>query len=333
VSPSEAVRLPRRPPCYTRPRHPLPEPPPHDPPRQLPAPPRLVRRVRARRPGRGEGDQGPRRDGPCSRAARAWTSSSSAPRDYEKGHPERSSTSTATRASPTRIRVRVARGALPGSTNAGLNYWALIRNGDILPLDESSTANWEGESHLAAELLPGQPRALVYRARSTACRWPASCSACGSTSRCSASTAGRRPPPGPSSWRSASGFKDAGIEPVAFQGQYHGYAMMLIDGAYFSQVGKQAFEAQKNLEPGSFDNPALPPFARPGGAARHAVFPAGRHGHVAHPGADRVLPQPHRHDPCGSWPEERDAGKIPDGFEMGAFNFPVVPGGVAIPPP
>ncbi|HIL07867.1 MAG TPA: hypothetical protein EYG11_04125, partial [Candidatus Latescibacteria bacterium] len=35
-----------------------------------------------------------------------------------------------------KVRVRILEGSLPEVSNAGLNYWSLIRNGEILPLDE-----------------------------------------------------------------------------------------------------------------------------------------------------------------------------------------------------
>ena len=55
-----------------------------------------------------------------------------------------------------KVRVRILERSFPEVTNARLNYWALIRNGDLLPLDEFlDQPNWEGDRTWRESFLPG----------------------------------------------------------------------------------------------------------------------------------------------------------------------------------
>src|SRR5438045_2425577 len=56
-----------------------------------------------------------------------------------------------------KVRVRVLEGSFPEITNpGGINYWPLIRNGDILELNNFLDGrNWEGDAKWRDTFLPG----------------------------------------------------------------------------------------------------------------------------------------------------------------------------------
>ena len=56
-----------------------------------------------------------------------------------------------------KVRVRILEGSFPEVSNAGLNYWSLIRNGEILSLDEFLDGpNWEGDRTWRESFMPGR---------------------------------------------------------------------------------------------------------------------------------------------------------------------------------
>jgi raffinose/stachyose/melibiose transport system permease protein len=121
--------------------------------------------------------------------------------------------------------------------------------------------------------------------------------------------------------------KESGIAPFAFQGRYPYYAQAFVDSAYYQIAGKDAFTAQKRLDPGSFDNPAMVQALTLTQTLATRYFQPGAMG-MAHTEAQLQFFLGHTAMiPCGSWLKSEMTGKIPDGFELGTFNLPTVPGG------
>jgi raffinose/stachyose/melibiose transport system permease protein len=130
--------------------------------------------------------------------------------------------------------------------------------------------------------------------------------------------------------------KEAGIEegaggvpayyPLAFQGTYPFYIRPLIDAGTFHRCGRAFFVDQQNARPGTFDDPRFVrvltdvqtlarDFYEPGAmgmshTSAQTEFFAGRTAMV----------------PCGAWLKSEMLGKIPEGFRLGCFNLPSVPG-------
>ena len=121
--------------------------------------------------------------------------------------------------------------------------------------------------------------------------------------------------------------KDRGISPFAFQGRYPYYGQMFADGAYYQIAGARAYLAQKQLKPGSFNNPEMIQALAWTQTLAENYFQPGAMG-MGHTEAQLQFFLGHTAMiPCGSWLKSEMAGKIPDGFELGAFNLPGVPGG------
>ncbi|MGQ9730778.1 MAG: extracellular solute-binding protein [Candidatus Zipacnadales bacterium] len=269
-----------------------------------------------------------------------------------------------------KVRVRVLEGNYPEVTNAGLNYWALIKTGELLPLDEFLDGpNWEGDSTWRNSFMPGSLDRYTWEGHTYGIPFLYSIYAIW-YNKVMFEEQGWKPPrtwdelltlcrkieeaqipagyynfeyfakqglPRPSTLSEYLARRDtypdlpadAGdpIHPFAFQGQYPGYAQALIDSAYYSQVGIERYLAQKNIEPGSFDNPeCVKALALVQELATHHFEP-GCMGHSHTMAQQRFFNGKTAMIPCGSWLKSEMLGKIPAGFRLGAFNLPVVPGG------
>ncbi len=264
-----------------------------------------------------------------------------------------------------KVRVRVLEGSYPDVTNAGLNYWALIRNGDILPLDEFLDGpNWENDSTWRDSFLTGSLERYTWEGKTYGIPFLYSVFAIW-YNKTMFEENGWRPPTTwdeflalcqtieeaklPAGWYDLDAFVDAGemrpttlkayrashpasageavVHPLAFQGQYPDYAQSLIDSAYYHQVGRDGFYAQQNLEPGSFDNPQLIKALTLTQEVATKYFEPGCMGHSHTMAQQRFFNGKTAMIPCGSWLKSEMLGKIPEGFRLGAFNLPIVPGG------
>ena len=79
-----------------------------------------------------------------------------AAREYEKVRPDVEVDLYGDPRIADKVRVRILEDSFPEVTNAGLNYWTLIRNGDVLPLDEFlDQPSWDGDGSWRDSFLPG----------------------------------------------------------------------------------------------------------------------------------------------------------------------------------
>ncbi|MEX0778061.1 MAG: extracellular solute-binding protein [Phycisphaeraceae bacterium] len=226
-----------------------------------------------------------------------------------------------------KVRVRVLEGTFFEATNALTNYWPLIENGDVLPLDEYLDGpNWEGDSTWRQSFVPGTLDSYTHKGKTygvpfalfTNVIWynPDIFAAHGWTA--------------PKTWEEffalCEKMRAAGIEPLAFQGRYPYYAEPIFASAYYSRGGLKAYQDFRNLEPGSLDSPltveALEVVKRFG-----ANFQPGAMG-MSHTESQReFLLGRTAMLPCGSWLKSEMLGKIPEGFRFRAFNLPMLAGG------
>lgn len=222
-----------------------------------------------------------------------------------------------------KVRVRVLERSFPEITNAGINYWPLIYNGDILALDEYLDGpNWEEDSTWRESFLPGSLDRYQWEGKTYGIPlayfvfvfW---------YNKAMFAEHGWRPPV---TWDEffalCEQIKSAGIPPIAFQGRYHGYAQALIDAGYYHLAGPDRWFAQTQLEPGSFANPEFEEAL--GLVQKTAVnyFQPGCMG-MSHTEAQmQFFLGKTAMIPCGSWLKSEMLGKIPEGFQLGAFNLP-----------
>ena len=230
----------------------------------------------------------------------------------------------------TKVRVRILEGTYPELTNAPLDYWPLIRAGRILPLDEFLDGpNWEGDGTWRDSFLPGSLDYFTSEGKTYGVPLGYSVSAIW-YNKAMFEQHGWTPP---ATWSEffalCEAIKAEDIAPLAFQGRYPGYAHMLIASAYYHLAGPEAFEAQNELEPGCFANPEFEQALELVQKTGFEYFQPGAMG-MSHTEAQLQFFLGHTAMvACGSWLKSEMMGKIPEGFRLGTFNFPVVPAGKA----
>jgi raffinose/stachyose/melibiose transport system permease protein len=231
-----------------------------------------------------------------------------------------------------KVRVRILEGTFPEVTNAGLNYWALIRNGDVLPMDEFLDGpNWEGDTSWRASFLPGSLERYTYQGKTYGIPLLYSVYAVW-YNKAMFEEHGWKPA---KTWDEffdlCERIRAAGVWPLAFQGRYPSYAQGVIDHAYYHLAGPERYYAQQNLDPGSFDNPE---FIRALSLVQRTALTYFQPGAMGMSHTESQLEFFLGHTAmifCGSWLKSEMLGKIPDGFRLGTFNLPVAPASRADP--
>ena len=223
-----------------------------------------------------------------------------------------------------KIRVRVLEGTFPEVTNAGLNYWTLIRNGDVQPLDAYLDGpNWEGDSTWRQSFLPGSLDRYTHEGKTYGIPFLYVIYAVWYNKNMFEEHGWEPAKTWDEFHALCEKIKATGIPPLAFQGRYPGYVASVIDHSYYHLAGSERYYAQKDLEPGSFDNPE---FERALGLAQHTAVNYFQPGSLGMSHTEAQLEFFSGHTAmifCGSWLKSEMHGKIPEGFRLGTFNLPI----------
>jgi raffinose/stachyose/melibiose transport system permease protein len=222
-----------------------------------------------------------------------------------------------------KLRIRILEKSFPALTNAEFGQWPLIRNGDVFDLAPYLDGpNWEGDDTWRDSFLPGTLDR--YSIDGHVYGVPLSYYAQGIWfNKKMFREHGWTPP---RTWDElfalCDTIKSAGIAPMAYQGRYTTYAQPIIDSAYCGLTGFDRYRAMKALEPGSFDNDEMRQALAWTQRLATQYFQPGAMG-MGHTDAQLQFFLGHcAMIPCGSWLKSEMTGKIPDGFELGTFNFP-----------
>ena len=231
-----------------------------------------------------------------------------------------------------KIRVRVLEGTYPEVTNAGLNYWALIRNGQVQPLDEYLDGpNWEGDKTWRLSFLPGSLDRFQYQGKTYGIPFLYVVFAVWYNKNMFAEHGWEPARTWDEFFALCEQIKAAGIPPLAFQGRYPGYAGAVIDNSYYHLAGRERYYQQKDLIPGSFANPEFEQALTFIQRTAQNYFQLGALG-MSHTEAQlEFFTGQTAMIFCGSWLKSEMQGKIPPGFRLGAFNLPIVDAGKADP--
>ncbi len=227
-----------------------------------------------------------------------------------------------------KLRVRILEGTFPEVTNADLNYWPLIRNGDVLALDEFlDQPSWEGTNTWRETFLPGALDRYQHQGRTYGIPLASIVNVIWYNKRLFHQHGWIPPSDWDEFFELCEQIQATGIAPLAFQGRYLGYAMAFIHAAYYHLSGLEAYVAQQNLHPGSFANPEMERALDLVQQTALRYFQRGAMG-MSHTEAQLQFFLGHTAMVgCGSWLKSEMEGKIPDGFELGAFNLPTIKGG------
>lgn len=224
-----------------------------------------------------------------------------------------------------KLRIRLLEGHPPEVSNANLPYEQLIAKGKILPLESDLEGpNWDGTRPWKEDFLPGSldrfrsPDGHIY-----AVPLPYTVQAC-YYSRSTFAREGWTPPTTWSEWLLlCQKVEKKGMAAIAFQGRYTYYASPLLHHLYYHLAGRQAYQDQLALKPGSFDNPAMVEALSKVQQLAREHFQPGCLG-MSHTEAQlEFLSGRAAMLVCGSWFKSEMHDKIPPGFDLGEFPLPL----------
>lgn len=248
----------------------------------------------------------------------------SAARAYEKARPDISVDLYGDPRISDKVRVRILEGTYPEATNAELDYRQLIEQGQCLPLDQFLDGpNWEGDTTWRKSFLPGSLDLFTVNGHVYALPFSYFANVIW-YNKTIFEQHGWTPP---KTWDElldlCAKIKSAGLAPFSFQGRYPYYAEPFYAAGLYHLGGGVDLVGQRALAPGSFDNPASvqayawlqqlsTQFFQPGAMGMSHTesqlqFFLGNTAMIS----------------CGAWLKSEMKGKIPDGFRLGCFNFPL----------
>jgi ABC-type sugar transport system permease subunit/ABC-type glycerol-3-phosphate transport system substrate-binding protein len=235
-----------------------------------------------------------------------------------------------------KVRVRIIDGDYPDAAFVPYILWpALIRAGKILDLTPSLAGrNWEGDRIWADTFQPAALENWEIGGRIYGLPISYACWTLFYNKRLFREHGWDRPRL-PRTWDEFFALCDriraAGVAPISVPGTHWLYADAFFRSAYFDLAGPSGWAAMNDLAPGARADPRYVRAAAIEQRVTRTDTLRGWEG-ATHTGAELAFFEGESAmTVSGSWLANEMAGKIPAGFELGAMNFPVFPGGVAEP--
>src|SRR5688500_2140708 len=226
-----------------------------------------------------------------------------------------------------KVQVRFLEGTFFEATNVGMNYWPLIRNGDVVQVDKYLDGpNWEGDAKWRDTFLPGAIDTYVDGDKHYGIPLGYYAYVFWYNKKMFRDNGWQLPATWDDLFALCEQVKKAGIPPMSFQGRYPYYATFLYDAATYHLVGGPQWLARQNLAPGAI---AAPESVRAVELVRTLAvkyFQPGALGMSHTESQLQFFLGKTAMIPCGAWLKSEMLGKIPDGFELGCFNLPYVKG-------
>lgn len=226
-----------------------------------------------------------------------------------------------------KVRVRILEGSYPDVTDAPIDYWPLIRKGDILPLDDYLNGpNWEGDARWRDTFVTGALTPFTHDGKTYGVPFAMFLNVIWYNPAIFKAHGWHPPKTWDEFFTLCEKMRAAGVTPLAFQGAYPYYAEPIFASAYYGVAGLQPYQDFRKLQPGSFDNPA----------ALRAFQITQRFGTYFQKGAMGMTHTAAQLQfllgnvamlPCGAWLKSEMLGKIPEGFQFASFNLPTIAGG------
>ena len=223
------------------------------------------------------------------------------------------------------VRIRIIEGTYPNATDAwGVPWNNLIRAGKLLDLAPwLDGPNWEEDARWADTFLPG----ALERWREGDQVWAVPFAYAAYVIFYNKGLFEEQGWTIPRTWDELFALCDAiqeqGIAPFAFPGIYQQYADWILRAAHYNLAGPEEYRAYQEMVPGTRASPAFK------GAAEVVQRLATQHFQPGWQGMSHTAAQLQLFDgkaammANGSWLVSEMQGKIPDDFELGAFNFPI----------
>lgn len=224
-----------------------------------------------------------------------------------------------------KLRVRVMEGNFPDATDANLPWDRLVRSGKVLDLTPYlEEPGWDGKTRWADTFLPGALAPWTDKNGVWALPFPYVPYAI-FYNKAIFREHGWKVPETEAEFLDLCGrMKAAGVTPMAFPGVYLFYADMLLNAFHYNRVGAQGYRDYLSLAAGSRSDPR---FIEAAGVLQRLAaeyFQPGWQG-FSHTAAQLHFFQGKTAMIAnGAWMVGEMEGKIPAGFELGAFNFPAL---------
>ncbi len=219
-------------------------------------------------------------------------------------------------------RIRALESTFPAITDLGPDYWTLIRNGDILPLDEFLDGpSWEGDSTWRESFLPGALDLYRHQGKTYGLPLPYYANTCWYNKKLFREHGWSKPTTWDQFFNLCAQIRGAGIAPLAFPGRYPASSKIIAYAAYYHLAGPEAFVAQQLIEPGSFDNTQMRQAFEILLAARDNFQP-GALGMSFNEVHEQLLRGHAAMMFGGSGFRAQIGDKLPEHFELGTFNIP-----------
>lgn len=231
-----------------------------------------------------------------------------------------------------KVRIRVIEGSYPDATDAELPWSVLIRDGRITDLTPYLDGpDWDGGARWRDTFQPGVLDAWRLHGRVYGLPFVYSCWTIFYNKALFRAHGWTVPRTWAEFFALCDRMEAAGVAPMAIPGVYMQYGDAFLNAAYYNLVGPAGWRAYNDLAPGARTDPR---FIRAAAVAQrlttHYMVP-GWQG-MTHTAAQLAfLEGRSAMVVSGSWFVNEMKGKFPDGFELGAMNFPVFPDGITDP--
>ncbi len=216
-------------------------------------------------------------------------------------------------------------GTYPNATDAGGLPWInLIKAGKVLDLAPAMEgSNWEGDAKWKDSFLPGALDQWRDGDHIWAVPFAYATYAIFYNKRMFREHGWHVPRTWDEMFALCDRIKHEGIAPVAFPGVYLYYADMILNAAHYNLVGAEDYARFQLLAPGSRSDPRYKRAAETVQRLAMNGFQKGWEG-MSHTAAQLQFFQGRTAMMAnGSWLVSEMQDKIPDDFDLGAFNFPV----------
>ncbi|MEO6435831.1 MAG: extracellular solute-binding protein [Tepidisphaeraceae bacterium] len=238
-----------------------------------------------------------------------------------------------------KVQVRILEGSFFEITNAQtINYWPLIRNGDVVKLDQALDGpSWDSVDAAGRTVkwrdtfLPGALDRLSENGHIYGIPFGYYAQVIWYNKKLFREHGWTTPRTWDELFALCEKIKQADIPPMAFQGRYPYYARGFYEGAYYHLAGARQWQAKQLLAPGTIDSAAGIEAIRLTREVAQKYFQPGALGMSHTESQLQFFLGKTAMIPCGAWMMSEMKGKVPDDFEVGAFRMPLAETGKADP--
>ena len=223
-----------------------------------------------------------------------------------------------------KVRVRLLERSFFDATNADLDYARLIKAGDCQPLDAALDGPcWDGHTTWRKTFLPGALDQYTIDGKTYGVPLPYFMYVIWYNKAIFAEHGWTVPHTQSEMLALCEKMKAAGVTPFAFCGRYPYYGEAFAQTAYHATVGPDEYRKQLELAPGSYNNPNFIAALTYAQTLALKYFEPGSAGMSHTEAQTQFFLSKTAMIPCGAWLKSEMMGKIPDGFRLGAFNYPL----------